>query len=311
MGSISANPTVADIDITTGATNWLWVVFAIMLSSCIGIGGLSFTQNPGRRAFHYISMAILATASVAYFCLASDLGATPVQVEFLRGYPAMTATRSIWYVRYIDWVITTPLLLLELLLVSGLPLSAVFACVFADEVMIVTGLVGALVASSYKWGLFAFGCAAMFVVFYILYVPGLLSAKHMGGDYYKSYFQGALVLSILWTLYPVCWGLAEGGNVISPNGELIFYSILDIFAKPVFAMVHLFGLRKIDYERLQLSSGKYSEFAALPTSLEKGSASDSHLRAGTLKEAEANAAAQHGNAQPAPAVRPSADGTVA
>lgn len=34
--------------------------------------------------------------------------------------------RSIWYARYIDWTITTPLLLLEVLLATGLPLTEIF-----------------------------------------------------------------------------------------------------------------------------------------------------------------------------------------
>ena len=34
--------------------------------------------------------------------------------------------RSIWYARYIDWTITTPLLLLEILLATGLPLTEIF-----------------------------------------------------------------------------------------------------------------------------------------------------------------------------------------
>lgn len=85
-------------------------------------------------------------------------------------------TRDIWYARYIDWVITTPLLLLELLLGTGLPTSDILFTVFMDvsttlstvlitrslfadrflsrqqEVMIITGLIGSLVVSSYKWG---------------------------------------------------------------------------------------------------------------------------------------------------------------
>lgn len=63
------------------------------------------------------------------FAMASDLGATPVQVEFVRGaadggYPI--PYRQVWYARYIDWTITTPMLLLELLLTTGLPLSQLF-----------------------------------------------------------------------------------------------------------------------------------------------------------------------------------------
>lgn len=69
-------------------------------------------------------------------------------------------TRAIWYVRYIDWVITTPALLLELVLATGLPLSDIIALIFFDEVMIITGLVGALVASSYKVGISCSGDSA-------------------------------------------------------------------------------------------------------------------------------------------------------
>lgn len=75
--------------------------------------------------------------------------------------------------------------------------------IVSDLVMIVTGLVGALVESSYKWGLFTFGCVAMLHVFYILYGPGRKSAYALGDDFGKAYTSGAVVLSFLWFLYPV------------------------------------------------------------------------------------------------------------
>jgi bacteriorhodopsin len=48
--------------------------------------------------------------------------------------------------------VTTPLLLMDLLLTAGLPWPTILYTIFLDEVMIVTGLVGALVKSRYKWG---------------------------------------------------------------------------------------------------------------------------------------------------------------
>lgn len=78
--------------------------------------------------------------------------------------------REIFYARYIDWyglnpqdrfyvtkltshrVITTPLLLMDLLLTAGLPWPTILWTIFLDEVMIVTGLIGALVKTRYKWG---------------------------------------------------------------------------------------------------------------------------------------------------------------
>ena len=46
--------------------------------------------------------------------------------------------------------VTTPLLLLDLLLTSGLPWPTILITILMDEFMIVTGLVGALTRSSYK-----------------------------------------------------------------------------------------------------------------------------------------------------------------
>jgi bacteriorhodopsin len=96
------------------------------------------------------------------------------------------------YVRYIDWTITTPLLLLELLLNTGLPLSDIIAVIFMDLVMIITGLVGALVASRYKWGYYAFGCAALLYIWFVLFVKGRASALALGADVQRAYTRSSM-----------------------------------------------------------------------------------------------------------------------
>lgn len=265
--ALELNPPDAYLHITTGGSDWLWTVFSIMAATGLGTMVWSLKVSRGERAFHYLSAAILATASVAYFSLASDLGATPVQVEFTYYGPAEVngapPTRQIWYARYIDWTITTPLLLLEILLVSGLPLSTIFITIFFDLVMIITGLIGALVVSDYKWGYYTMGCVAMFYVFWVIFGPGLKSASHLGEDFKKSYLYSAILLTFLWTLYPLAWALADGGNIISPDGEMIWYGILDLLAKPVFALFHLWSLRRCNYSSLHLKSGKFSDYEDL------------------------------------------------
>ena len=53
---------------------------------------LTIVQRPkGARLFHQLAIVILATASISYFSMASDLGSTPIRVEF-RG----EGTRQIW-----------------------------------------------------------------------------------------------------------------------------------------------------------------------------------------------------------------------
>ncbi|GAA6008671.1 hypothetical protein JCM11491_003389 [Sporobolomyces phaffii] len=269
--AIAKNPLVANIDITTHASDWLWAVFSVMLLSALVLFGLSFTRPVGQRAFHELAAAICFTASVAYFAMASDLGATAVPVEYIRGgtlgqnwvdVGVDNPTRSIWYARYIDWTITTPLLLLELAFTTGLPLSQIFILIFFDLVMIITGLIGALVPSIYKWGFFAFGCAALVAIWVILLGPGRASAARLGSDFHKAYMTSTIILSTLWLLYPIAWGVADGGNVITPTSEMVFYGVLDLFAKPVYCFIHVFAISKLDYARLGMTSGKYSDGAA-------------------------------------------------
>lgn len=69
--------------------------------------------------------------------------------------------------RYIQWFITFPLLLLSVLLPTGLSLSDIMTTLFMGVALVICGLVGALVHSTYKWGYYVFGCGALFYVWYV------------------------------------------------------------------------------------------------------------------------------------------------
>jgi hypothetical protein len=122
-----------------------------------------------------------------------------------------------------------------------------------DEVMVVTGLVGALVASSYKWGYFVFAMVALFFIAYNVCWVGRIHANALGREIGRTYLSVAVWTIFLWFIYPIAWGLCEGANVISPDSEAVFYGILDILAKPVFGAILLFGHRNIDPRSLGLS----------------------------------------------------------
>lgn len=58
-----------------------------------------FNQRPrGTRFFHDIALIILTTSAIAYFAMASDLGATPIQTEF-----RAQGTRQIWVCHLDIW----------------------------------------------------------------------------------------------------------------------------------------------------------------------------------------------------------------
>ena len=165
------NGALADIAITTrgsdlyfaicaamGLAGFCFVICAAMTTAAFVFLGLAMRKHRRDRIFHYITAAVVFVAAIAYFSMGSNLGFTPIEVEFRRSNPKVSGVyREIFYVRYIDWFITTPLLLMDLLLTAGMPWPTILWVIFVDEVMIVTGLVGALVRSSYKWGYFTFG----------------------------------------------------------------------------------------------------------------------------------------------------------
>lgn len=92
-GSLDQNPPNADRHITAGGSDWLWAVFAVMALADLGMIVWAFTVRSslwpciafsqsflqrmrGARFFHNIVIVILTTATVAYFAMASDLGAS-------------------------------------------------------------------------------------------------------------------------------------------------------------------------------------------------------------------------------------------
>jgi len=245
----------ANLEITTHGSNWLFTVCAIMGVSTLAFMGMAFRKPKEQRIFHYITAAITATACIAYFSMGANLGQVPIQAEFVRPDSAQVfaaGTREIFYVRYIDWAITTPLLLLDLMLTAGMSTAIILATIFADEVMVVTGLVGALTQTSYKWGFWTAGMFAFLFVVYEVLIDGRRHANALGGAPKKAYNLAGVWLIGIWFLYPIAWGLCEGGNVIHPDSEAIFYGVLDVLAKPGFGFLLLILHRNINVNELGL-----------------------------------------------------------
>lgn len=119
---------------------------------------MSYRVERRNRLFHYITSGVVFVAAIAYFTMGANLGFTPIEVEFRRSDPVVRGTyRAVYYARYVDWFITTPLLLMDLLLTAGMPWPTILWVILVDEIMIVTGLMGALIQSIYKWPFFVFG----------------------------------------------------------------------------------------------------------------------------------------------------------
>ncbi|KAH8106704.1 heat shock protein 30 [Cristinia sonorae] len=308
-GPLANNPPNADRHITNGAIAWLWVVFSFFFISTLLMLAWHFIKPRGTRFFHNIALIIFATSSLAYFSMASNLGATPVRVEF--EHAGFSQTRQIFYVRYIQWFINFPLILIMLLSASGLALSDILTTAFMAWFAVVSGLVGALVASSYKWGYFVMAILALMYIWASINGHARRTTFHAGDGVRSGFIRGAGFLTVFTLMYPLVWGLSEGGNVLSPTGEMVWYGILDLILGPLFIFYFIFGLRSVDYETFGFRSNKYTDMygpqgavnhsatsngAAIPASTTSGAAAAGHTPGAGVHHPEmGTASVAHGN----------------
>ena len=99
-----------------------------------------------------------------------------------------------------------------------------------------SSLTGRNLANSSQ-GYFVFGMLAFLFVAYTVVFEGRAHARALGNDIAKVYTICGVWTIFLWFLYPIAWGISEGGNVISSDGEAIFYGILDVLVRLNIALI--------------------------------------------------------------------------
>lgn len=72
-------------------------------------------------------------------------------------------------IRYLEWLVTTPLLLIDLALLATLPAKPILLLVILDVIMISLGLAAVYAQNNLlKYSLFILSTLSMFAIFYIL-----------------------------------------------------------------------------------------------------------------------------------------------
>lgn len=150
------------------------------------------------------------TAALSYFAMASGDGIALnkiVEKEYNQHVPSTDRViyREVYWARYVDWSLTTPLLLLDLSLVAGLSGANIIMAIVADLVMVLTGLFAAFGDQNtpQKWGWYAIACVAYLVIVWHLAVHGRAQAAAKGGKVGGFFASIAGFTLILWTAYPM------------------------------------------------------------------------------------------------------------
>jgi len=234
------------VDTSCGSLNShivLWVAFALLflpalwffcnafaetiVDSATGLPvGEDATTAPSilkYRVHRVIAGVICFIASLAYLAMATGHGYT---VRCCDG-------RQFYYARYVDWAITTPLLLWEIIDYTAAPINQRFFMYAADVLMIIAGLIGSIVCGGEKWIFFGFAMLCFIpILWFLCAIRDVVDFEN------KTAFESLMNITVIsWFFYPIIWILAEGTGTLCASAEAICYTVLDIISKSAFGFV--------------------------------------------------------------------------
>jgi len=210
----------------------LWVAFALLIGPAFYFFYKAWESDTKTlkiddetRTHRVVAGGICFIASLAYLTMALGYGYT---VRCCDG-------REFYYARYVDWAITTPMMIWELVhLNAGVIKDSEKAFMYAiDFLMIISGLIGALICQNHKWAFFGFSILTFIPLLWFL--CNLRNRAKEEAN--RVYNQVATITVVTWFFYPIVWIFAEGTNKLCAQGEAICYTVLDIISKSVFGWI--------------------------------------------------------------------------
>ena len=160
--------------------------------------------------------------------------------------------------RYLDWIVTTPLLLVSLAWVGLPPIQKVVdlrerqtlvgSAVLADVYMIVTGIVAdrspaGLVRDTW----YIASCAGFLIVLALIWGRWRSEVSRLAGPGpLQAYTSLATLLSALWIAYPIVWLVGSTGLKVLPvTLETAVYTVLDVTAKVGFGIMLVAAVKRL------------------------------------------------------------------
>ena len=215
--------------------------FTIMSLGSLAIYATGKKTHPsGHHTLLHASVPFIA--ATAYLAMAFGIG-TLIKPD----------GSAIYLARYVDWSITTPILLASVVLAAfhergrtGEVGGYLTSIIVLDVLMIVTGLISSLAgAPVVKWVWFGWSCVAFVGVLYLLWGPLKALATSRGKALGDAYTKNVSFLTVVWFLYPIVFAVGpEGLKIITDNTSVWAILIMDVVAKVVYAFYAASNLDK-------------------------------------------------------------------
>jgi bacteriorhodopsin len=219
------------------ASHWTYV--AAMALGALYFWSLSRNPKGVPQSEYLVAIFIPIWSGLAYMAMALDQGKVEV------------AGRLVHYARYIDWIVTTPLLLLTLSWTAMQFIKKDWTLIgflmSTQIVVIATGLIADLSPQNwvrYLW--YICGSVAFLVVLWGIWNPLRRYANSQGSELARLYQKLITYFTVLWLGYPVLWIIGPSGlGAIDRNLETILFCVLPFFSKVGFSFLDLQGLRNL------------------------------------------------------------------
>ncbi|KAM0701127.1 hypothetical protein Q7P35_011488 [Cladosporium inversicolor] len=242
-----------DISVKSWGIAWYWAVTAIFTICGVGFMCPLYTsRNTQVKRLCCMTAICCYVASMCYFLMARRSGWVAIEVEFVReGQTAIAQgqpTRQIFWIRYVSWLVMTPILMTELFLLVSSSIETILLDAFLSIVVMLTGLAGACDPGSSKWVWYAYGSIACTGIGFQIFFTGYKLASAKGRELRVQYLRCSLLMTILWVGYGIVWPLGEGANLVSPDVEAVLYGILDVLGCVVFGAMVAFSASQYSVE---------------------------------------------------------------
>ncbi|CAN5908207.1 bacteriorhodopsin [soil metagenome] len=226
-------------------------------------------MNETEQLLHWVYVALLTVSGVVFYLKSKDPKGIPQYKYTIHmfivfwsalAYAALAMNQGsvnfngqqVHFARYVDWVVTTPLLLLSLTMTGKLITRKegwlIATLMGTQAIMILTGLVAELSSpgfSQYFW--YTMGCIALVIVLYIFWGPLLAIAKTQGEGIERVYAKSATFLTVQWILYPLVWLIGTPGlQLIGPFWTTVGFLVLPVISKAGFGFYNLSLLRNLE-----------------------------------------------------------------
>ena len=166
-----------------------------------------------------------------------------VHYYYMRDYWASFGESPTFF-RYVDWILTVPLMCLEfylILKIAGAKKSLLSKMIFYSVIMLVTGYFGEAVnpESAQIWGLIS-GLAYFAIVYEIWLGEASKLAKAAGGNVLEAHKILCWFVLVGWAIYPLGYMLGTEGwytSMLGKGNVDVAYNIADAINKIGFGLV--------------------------------------------------------------------------